>query len=243
MELERLGSAVMHGLEAGDLIGGPKSMAGVLGASLAACRGFDPEDVLSRYLAWWQAGGFDTGPVAARVLELVIAGLPPVEAVAQVNQERRGRTAGCNPAHRIAPLAVSPFVADDQLVEAARAEARLTHFDPLAGDVSAAVAVLIRLLARGVPWRSAVAEAAIGRMGLTRQALLDGHAASPKAGGYAPDVLHAAIHFLARHPDFDTALQAAIRFAGPPNYCPVLVGAIGAVRAAASHGMKEEDEG
>ena len=43
----------------------------------------------------------------------------------------------------------------------------------------------------------------------------------------APDLLHAAVHFVIAHPSFDTALDASLAFAGPANDCPVLVGAIG----------------
>ena len=221
---------VMQGLAAGDRIGGPTAMASLLAESLGVCRGFDPEDVFRRYLAWWQAEGFDTGAVAARVFDLVLAGESRTAAVAHVHDELDGHTAGCNPAHRIAPLAASSYVTDEQLATIAMNEARLTHDAPLAGDVAAAVAILIRLLSRGVPWSEALQETAAGRMELTRDALIPNTDGNLSAGGYAPDVLRAAIHFLDRHPIFEEALEAAQKFAGPSNYCPVLVGAIGAVR-------------
>jgi hypothetical protein len=43
-------------------------------------------------------------------------------------------------------------------------------------------------------------------------------------------VLQAAVHFVTTNVSFDTALDATLRFAGPANYCPVLVGAIGGAR-------------
>ena len=49
-----------------------------------------------------------------------------------------GKTAGCNPAHRSPPLAMLAALADDDLPGRAATEARLTHHDPLAGDVAAA---------------------------------------------------------------------------------------------------------
>lgn len=233
---------IMQGLGAGDRIGGPKAMAGLLAESLGACRGFDPEDVFRRYLAWWQAEGFDTGAVAARVFVLVLAGEPHPAAVARVHDELDRRTAGCNPAHRIAPLAVSPYVSDNQLATAAMMEARLTHYDPLAGDVAAAVAVLIRLLSRGAHWPVALREAATGRMETTYNALMLNSGGNLRAGGYAPDVLLAAIHFLDRYPTFEHALEAALKFAGPSNYCPVLVGAIGSVRYSIRSKTESEED-
>jgi ADP-ribosylglycohydrolase len=51
-----------------------------------------------------------------------------------------------------------------------------------------------------------------------------------KSGGFASDVLGAGIFFVDRHSSFDAALSEALRFAGPANYCPVLVGSIAGVR-------------
>lgn len=244
MDVEFRGVMVMSGLEAGDHNGGPLAMARLLASSLESQQGFDPEDILRRYLDWWRDDGFDTGQVAERVCDLVLAGMPNAAAAAQVHRERSGLTAGCNPAHRIAPLAGCPDVPDSQLAAAAKAEAALTHFDPLAGDVSAAVAVLIRLLISGVPWRRALAEAAADRMSKTQMALTNQFSGNLRSGGYAPDVLGAAVHFLDTQSDFQSALNESLLFAGPANYCPVLVGAIGAVRycAACSQG-EDRDQG
>src|SRR5262245_15543156 len=83
---------VLVGLAAGDRIGGPIRMAVRLTESLLDCGGFDPADILRRYLAWWREGAFDTGPVSDRALELVAAGMPVPEATAQVHRESGGKT-------------------------------------------------------------------------------------------------------------------------------------------------------
>ena len=140
------------GLAAGDRIGGPTRMALQLAASLLDRNGLDRDDIGARYLNWWKDGGFDTGTTAARVFSLVADGMSFEEAAARVDRERGGKTAGCNPAHRIAPLAMWSSIPDRDLPGLARAEAALTHQDPLAGDVAAAVAVLCRNLIRGLPW-------------------------------------------------------------------------------------------
>src|SRR5205823_12103704 len=109
----------------------------------------------------------------------------------------------------------------------AQAEARLTHFDPLAGDVAAAVVVLCRNLISGLAWAEALEKARQGRQDPTQRALGVLGANALDKGGYAPDVLAAAVHFLDLHGEFATALEASFRFAGRWNFCPVLVGAIG----------------
>lgn len=215
---------VLLGLAAGDRNGGPIRMALRLAESLIDCGGFDPSDVLGRYLRWWREGAFDTGPVSARALELQAAGMPVLEATAQVHLEFGGKTAGCNPAHRSGPLAMLASLADADLAGCAVAEARLTHHDPLAGEVAAVVTSLCRSLIRGDPWDLAL-------QGCGEFA---GREGPGNNGGFAPDVLRAALHFVGTSACFTDALERSLAFAGPSNYCPVLVGAIGGARWGAS---------
>lgn len=211
---------VLVGLAAGDRNGGPIRMAVRLGESLLICGGFEPEDILERYLHWWREGAFDTGPVSGRTLELVAAGMPVVEATVKVHRELGGKTAGCNPAHRSPPLSMLAAIADEDLAGCAMAEARLTHRDPLAGEVAALVNKLCRALIRGAAWQDAVREAGS----------FAGQEGPGNNGGYAPDVLRAALFFVAMSACFTEALDRSSAFAGPSNYCPVLVGAVAGAR-------------
>jgi ADP-ribosylglycohydrolase len=215
---------VLIGLAAGDQIGGPIRMAVRLAESLLARGGFDPADILGRYLNWWREGAFDTGPVSGRALQLIASGVPASEATAQVHREFGGKTAGCNPAHRSPPLAMLASLTDEDLGCCALAEARLTHHDPLAGEVTAAVNQLCRSLIRGAAWD--VALQPCGKFA--------GQEGPGSNGGYAPDVLRAALHFVGTSADFAEALERSLAFAGPANYSPVLVGAIGGARWGAS---------
>jgi len=199
-------------------------MAVRLAESLLACGTFDPADILNRYLAWWREGAFDTGPVSARALELLASGIPAPEAAAQVHREFGGKTAGCNPAHRSSPLSMFATIADEDLATCAMAEARLTHNDPLAGEVPAAVNRLCRSLIRGVRWNDALRHC-------NTFADLEGPGNN---GGYAPEVLRAAVFFVGSSACFAEALERSLVFAGSANYCPVLVGAIGGARWGAS---------
>jgi ADP-ribosylglycohydrolase len=172
--------------------------------------------------------------VSARAFELISLGVEPADAVAQVHRELKGLTAGCNPAHRAAPPAMCLFIADDDLPATAIQEAKLTHEHALAGDISAAVGMLCRALIRGAAWSEALEVAAVARQPATQAAMSLGIRPTLKPGGFAPDVLRAAIFFVDRHSSFETALSEALRFAGPANYCPVLVGSIAGARWGAS---------
>jgi ADP-ribosylglycohydrolase len=221
---------ILVGLAAGDPNGGPIRMALCLAESLVALGRFDRADVLGRYLAWWNAGGFDTGPIAAQVFSSISAGVSPHDAPARVHDASGGMTAGCNPAHRSAPLAMAAFLPDEDLAAAALEEAAITHWHPLAGDVAAATVVLCRALVRGSSWPAALEIASRGRSPQTLAALLDPTSSELSRGGFAPAVLQAAVFFIQTHDSFSDALDAALAHAGPANYCPVLAGAIGGAR-------------
>lgn len=217
----------LYGLAAGERNGGPVRMALRLGQSLAACSGFDAEDIFSRYRNWWQDGAIDTGNVFAMVMtRMDYDGLTRREAVSWVDNKLKGRTAGVNPAHRIAPLACCLSVRDGELASMAREEAQLTHASPIAADASAFVAVLLRALIRGEDWQRALALAEQQiqhpQSRLTRQAPL----LPLDENGFAPAIVANALHFVEQAQSFDAALAASIRHAGGANYSPVLVGAI-----------------
>jgi ADP-ribosylglycohydrolase len=219
---------LLLGLAAGDRIGGPLRLALHVAESLVARGRFARDNIGSRYLGWWRQGSFDTGPIVSEVLRLVDAGFSFDDAAAHADVRAKGLTAGCNPAHRSAPLAMLAALPDTELATAAIAEAHLTHRHPLAGDVAAAVTVLCRALIRGHTWQDAVARAADGRLPETRQALGDTRNLSD--GGFSPDALRAAVHFVGTSDSMQQALLRSIEFAGQANYCPVLVGSIGGAR-------------
>jgi len=223
-------SGVLMGLAAGDRIGGPIRMALQLAESLLAMGRFDPGDVLQHYLRWWQAEGFDAGSTAETVFTLIGEGTHSADAPARVHEAHGGRTAGCNPAHRSPPLAMAYFLPDSDLPRCARIEAALTHLDLIAGDVAAASVSLCRALIRGADWPSALQIASSGRLPVTAGAIADSERPPQHRDGYAPHVLHAAVHFVGNSSNFSEAIQAAVVFAGSSNYCPVLAGAIGGAR-------------
>jgi len=221
---------LLLGLAAGDQIGGPVRMALRVAESLRDRGGFDVSDIGARYLEWWRSGAFDTGPTAGLVLSLVASGVPFEQASVQVDEKHEGWTAGCNPVHRNTPLAMRASLDDSHVGQAAAEEARLTHRHPLAGDVAAAAAVLCRTLIRGMPWPTALSLAADGRLPGTRDAFKIRPPEKLSPDGFAPNVLGAALCFINASDSFSVALARSIDFAGPSNYCPVLVGSIGGAR-------------
>lgn len=215
---------ILSGIQAGDDNGGPSQVSKLLSESLAQKKAFDPRDISNRYLNWWQSSAFDTGPVFALVFSRVSDGMKQENAVRKADELLGGETAGCNPAHRIAPLASFSFIKTNDIPVVARVEARLTHWHPSAGEAASIVALMCRFMIEGNDWATSKALAEK----LDPQGWRTVNGGSISDGGYAPDAVRTAIHFL----DERMSLGQAKAFAGPANYSPVLVGAFSAVREA-----------
>ena len=179
-------------------------------------------------------GRSDKEPTTGTVLSLMDGGMGAAEAVKLAHEEGGGMTAGCNPAHLCAPRAMAHFLSDDELEGCALREAMLTHQNPLAGDVAAAVAVLYRALIRGEPRGDALALAIAVRLQQTVKALDGDDSCALSLSGFAPEDLQSAVHFVTHHGSFTDALDASLTFAGPASYRPVLVGDVGGARWGAS---------
>jgi ADP-ribosyl-[dinitrogen reductase] hydrolase len=207
-------------------------MALILGGSIADNAGLDEADVVRRYMAWYLTGSFDTGPVWNAVFNEISAGADPKQAARIVDQKLGGMTAGVNAAHRATAIGCASAIPDELVPAAARLEARLTHWHSDAAEASVATAMIVRRMLRGASWCHAVAAAAACTTGLVNSILLqksiDARRLSP--GGYAPKTLEAALYFTQSSTSFAAALRDSIAFAGPCNYCPVLVGAFSALR-------------
>jgi ADP-ribosylglycohydrolase len=210
--------AILTGIQEGDDIGGPTEIAKRLSHSLAKMQAFTPRDISDRYLDWWRSGAFDIGPTFSMVFSRASQGMNQERAVRETDKLLDGATAGCNPAHRIAPMAAFSFIETENIPVFARTEARLTHWHEHAGDTASIVALLCRFLVQGNDWPSskALAEKLDPRGWAT---VLSGKVSDR---GHAPDVVKTAIHFL----DLNADLSEIKKFAGPANYSPVIFGVL-----------------
>ena len=211
---------LLEGLRRGDTNGGPSTLAGFVDDSLTAKSGLDIGDLSGRYLAWWRGDAFDTGPTFDMVFDRVDKGMKLEEAVLEVDELLKGKTAGCGPAQRSAPLAACLFIPTGQLADAARKEARITHHHPHAGDAAAIVVLLCRHLLEGRSWERA--KELVEMHPRTKEAYEAVMSQPLTPGGYALDAVRAALHFM----DGEDALVNSKEFAGRENYCPVIVGAL-----------------
>lgn len=135
------------------------AMARNLVRSLAACGGFDPDDLLRRHMEWLRSDPPDVGALTGRVLRRV-AGGEDAPTVAREVWEQRGPevSAGNGSVMYCAPLGLAYANRPERLLELAPALSALTHADERCRTAVLAVTVAVAGLARGEP-----AEDAAGR--------------------------------------------------------------------------------
>jgi len=234
------------GLIAGDDNGGPTAMMMKNLETVAHTRTLMPQYFGKGYLEWFKEDGYDAGLVTHKVLELVNSGLSFDRAAKQVDKELDGMTAGISPAHRSIPLTLyfvawylkSPNFFEEcpntgfrEFQSLIRREARLTHLHKEANEVSQAVnAICMYLILGKDEFRALDFGMKFINQDLRSNILDNAYSKNSdhlKDGGYAPDVLTAALWFLFHTQTFEEAIKQSKEFAGAANYCPVLVGSIG----------------
>lgn len=193
---------------------------------------------------------YDTGVVFKEVLGKVFSRvdaedsdemlLKAAHRAANESFERR-QSAGVNPAHRSVVLAMQPGIAVSWLAAAAVAEARLTHRHGEALATAAAVALLARQLLSGDGIAAACQSClpyldfdAPETFRVLHRFAAWGDGSEPSEPlqpthreGFSPLVLESALCFLVSARSFEDALHDSLEFAGPDNFCPVLVGSLG----------------
>jgi len=228
---------LLYGLAVGDQIGGPIRMALQLSTALLDTHRFDAKNVLRHYYGWWREAGFDTGNVVHNVFIEMKRGKLNLEAVETIHRQTNGMTGGCNPMHRASPLALLKTATFTDLETYAMQDAKLTHYDPIAGECSAFVVLTCRRILEGATINNALTTTynALNTNSLLKTDLHDVitfDKANPQLEkplsnyGYSPDVLRATVYMLKTNDTFEATLESAFAFAGVGNYCPVVVGAI-----------------
>lgn len=187
------------------------AMALALADSLIACRGFDAEDVMRRWLRWWQHGEyshtgycFDIGTqTRAALAGFAHAGTFPAPT------ERAGNGA----IMRLAPVVL--FALDSGAEEAARlaaAQARLTHNNDEAAATAAAMARLLHGLITGG------GRELIGPVPIRREEV--------RASGWVRHTWEAARWAVANTADFASAVLAAANLAEDADTTAAVAGQI-----------------
>jgi ADP-ribosyl-[dinitrogen reductase] hydrolase len=223
--------SILNGVSMGDAIGGPAAMSRIVSGSVNRRRYLDVDDLVIRYLEWWKTDAFDTGPTFAMVMSRLKNGASVKSAAKEVHFQRGEDSAGCNPVHRIAPIAACMYIPTSKIAAAAREDARITHYHRHAADAAAVVALLCRHLLEGLDLDRAcelVSNQEPAAWKVINSAKIGG-------GGHAPDVVRTALFCLGGDED---PIELATSISGEDNYVGPVVGAL---IGAATFGRSDSD--
>jgi ADP-ribosylglycohydrolase len=129
-------------------------------ASLLDCAGFDAEDFARRLKAWHNEGYlavdayvFDVGITTTRAIQNIVAGTPPLQCGPAGDRDN-----GNGSLMRVLPLALWHQGPDEELIELAEQQSRVTHGHPRSQMACALYCLWARSLLRGEPasWQQVI---------------------------------------------------------------------------------------
>lgn len=225
-----------HGLEPGETTDATDMML-CLAESLADIGGFDAEDVMDRYLAWFDSVPLDMSLAVRTSLLSYRSGTPWDLASRRAHEILGGPTAGNGSLMRCAPLALRYMDDPDTRQATSQRESTLTHFDRLAGSACVAfndllVAAFHDQLREQLP---AIAEAMAEEDRRVSAALRDAMEAEPEeiqSSAFVLDTLCSAVWSVLRTHSFEDALVLTVNLGGDADTVAAVTGAL----AGAVHG-------
>ncbi|CAF1528107.1 unnamed protein product [Rotaria sordida] len=218
--------------------------------SLVECQKFDGSDILSRYLYLYHTKKCEIGEITKYIYQETLKRNDTQSLISRENfrfdqsvideivkladKKFEGRTAGCGPAQRSYPLAFCQYIKDDDLFDCTLLEAKLTHNNPIAGQVAGIVNLICRSLINNNDWNDAVNSAfTVPRLhNDVKDVLLRHHRWAYPAvethPAYAPTVLNAALHHVATSKNAAQAIANA--YVKDKSYCAPIVGILAGAR-------------
>lgn len=182
-----------------------------LAESLAASGDFDPQDVVRRYMAWFESNPTDVG-LTVRTTLLSIRSGTPWERAARRAHVVLGRMSAGNGSLMRSPAIALRYANDPaRRREVALQESMLTHFDRLAGWACVAYTAI---------------EADEPRVAAVLRDALEASRAEIVASGYVLDTLKAALWAVLHSEDFEQALIEAVNLGDDADTVGALTGAL-----------------
>lgn len=216
-----------RGLHRGDVTDDTR-LALAVARSLSACRGYSPDDLVRRLVGEYRRAPWFFGPTSGAVMKMVIGGVP-ARTAARLVHERNGQSRSNGSIMRGPPLAV--FYPPVRVWEYSLDSSRLTHFDPVAGEASAAFNMIASGLCRGIPAQRLL-PAARRRCTIPEiNRMLDGRQNTPLDPSMdAVDTLRCALTIGLGARSFEEAVVTAVSLGGDTDTNAALAGALAGAR-------------
>jgi len=192
--------------------------------SLAACRGFNPSDIIQRLLSGYEERPEWYGPTSSGFFSLIRLGTLPHRAAWLVHRRQHGsRTNGS--VMRGFPLGI--FYPAPEVYTISLACSQITHYDPVAAHCSAWLNVMVSDLCRGLSRRQSYRHARSLCTNAEVHAMLGSYERyHPKPSLDAVLLSHAALSSFMNAKSFEGAVLRAINMGGDADTVGACTGAL-----------------
>jgi ADP-ribosyl-[dinitrogen reductase] hydrolase len=192
--------------------------------SLAACRGFNQNDLIYRLLCGYEKRPEWYGPTSSAFFALVKSGTLPHHAAWLVHKQHHGSRSNGS-VMRGFPVGI--FYPSPYVYEVSLACSQLTHYDPVAAHCSAWLNVMVSDMCRGISRNTAYRHARLLCMVPEVHRLLGNYAVyTPVASLDAVLCSHAALSCFMNARTLETAVLSAINLGGDTDTVGACCGAL-----------------
>ena len=207
----------------------------LLGESLIAVGEFDPEDVVSRYRAWFASGPADVSLTTRTVMLALAAGTPWDLASRRAYEVLGFPTAGNGSLMRCAPVALRFFHDPDSRRRVSLRESTLTHYEHLAGWSCVAlnelvVAAMTGTISESLPVIAAALDTDAPRVATALREAVGAEPDEIHAASFVLDSLRAAVWAVLHTESFEGALVEIVNRGGDCDTVGAVAGALAGAR-------------
>ena len=203
-----------------------------LAESLAQRGTFDPDDVVSKFIIWFDTHPKDMGNTTQAVLTLIKNEANWRSAARKAHDLLEGKSAGNGSLMRVAPIGLLFHQNENLLIEASFTSSKLTHWDDLAAESCVAFNLILTDLLHGFGPDEAI-QNAVDKMlprneevAETLENVRDKDFEELTPTGFVLDTLEAALWHLLHPETFENALIRAVNMGGDADTIGAVTGAL-----------------
>ncbi len=203
-----------------------------LAESLAQRSTFDPDDVVSKFIIWFDTHPKDMGNTTQAVLTLIKNEANWRSAARKAHDLLEGKSAGNGSLMRVAPIGLLFHQNENLLIEASFTSSKLTHWDDLAAESCVAFNLILADLLHGFGPDEAI-QNAVDKMlprneevAETLENVRDKDFEELAPTGFVLDTLEAALWHLLHAETFENALIRAVNMGGDADTIGAVTGAL-----------------
>lgn len=208
------------------------AMALALGHSLAAKGGFDPVDCMDRFVDWYRSGAYSCTGTCFDIGFTTRAALQSFEKRGEpFAGSTHGESAGNGSLMRLSPVAIwGARRSDDEILQVARDQSRLTHGAPECLAACEAYAVMTARAIRGAAFAEAIAAPPTltppseRLTGIFAGDWRDQPRANIESSGYVVDSIEAALWCIDQTDNFEAAILLAANLADDADTVAAITG-------------------